>query len=342
MIDVLSYPEVKNACLITTHVLTGFDDPSFRKDDWNKLLELGDTDTVNLTWEWQRSWWNSFGRGKLLLVVAKRDGNPIALAPLFSDEGMIYNLFPEDALDFVGNVSDPLVLDSLLETARGAINDFVGFRFYFFPNTSHTSYFLAQSAVRLNLNCYDEGSLPSPFLDLKSEPETALNMTRKKSLRRHENYFSRAGKLEVLHFTKAEDILPHLEEFFEQHIARRDTTVASSLFLDKKQRDYYKRLTTEICSTGWLRFTRLNWNGKAIAFHYGLLYKGRYLYGIPSFNMELANYSPGEVLLRQLMLAAISEGATTFDFGMGDELYKYRFSTNITHLHTWGLYPAEK
>jgi len=341
MIDSLPYSDVKDCSAIKTRVLEGFEDPSLTKDAWNKLLEQGDTDTVNLTWDWQRSWWKSFGRGKLLLVVAERNGYSIALAPLFSDEGMIYNLFPEDALDFVGDVSDPSVLDALLKTARNAVEDFVGFRFYFIPHTSRTGFLLKDAAARLNLNYYDEGSLPSPFLDLKSEPEKALNMTRKKSLRRHENYFTREGKLEVLHFSKAEDILPHLEEFFEQHIARRNTTTASSLFLDIKQRDYYKRLTTEISSTGWLRFTRLNWNGKAIAFHYGLSYKGRYLYGIPSFNMELAEHSPGEVLLRQLLLAAISEGATSFDLGMGDEAYKYRFSSNVTHLHTCGMYPAD-
>ena len=335
----LTYSDIKNSPVITTRILEGFDDPRFTKNDWNKLLVSGDTDTVNLTWDWQRSWWKSFGRGKLLLVVAERNGYSIALAPLFSDQGMIYNLFPEDALDFVGDISDSSVLDAILETARSVVDDFVGFRFYFIPHTSRTGRLLMEAAERLNLNCYDEGSLPSPWLDLKTSPDVALNITRKKSLRRHENYFLREGNLEVLHFTEAEKILPHLENFFEQHISRRNATNASSLFLDSKQRDYYTRLTKEISPTGWLRFTRINWNGRAIAFHYGLSYKGRYLYGIPSFDIELAEHSPGEVLLRQLLLAAISEGASTFDFGMGDELYKYRFSTDVIELKTWGLYP---
>ena len=335
----LTYSDIKNSPVITTRILEGFDDPRFTKNDWNKLLVSGDTDTVNLTWDWQRSWWKSFGRGKLLLVIAERNGYSIALAPLFSDQGMIYNLFPEDALDFVGDISDSSVLDAILETARSVVADFVGFRFYFIPHTSRTGRLLMEAAERLHLNCYDEGSLPSPWLDLKTSPDVALNITRKKSLRRHENYFLREGNLEVLHFTEAEKILPHLENFFEQHISRRNATNASSLFLNAKQRDYYTRLTKEISPTGWLRFTRINWNGRPIAFHYGLSYKGRYLYGIPSFDIELSEHSPGEVLLRQLLLEAISEDASTFDFGMGDELYKYRFSTDVTELQTWGLYP---
>ena len=334
-------PQTKTPEVITTRVLEGFEDSSFAKDGWQKLLESGDTDSVNLTWEWQRSWWKSFGKGRLLLVLAEVDNAPVALAPFFTDEGMIYNLFPEDILDFVGDISDPAVLDSLLNAARSSVENFVGFRLYFIPNTSRTSSFLQQAAVRLNLSCYDEESFPSPFLDIEADPDKAWDMTRKKSLRRHENYFKREGELEVFHLTKGEDILPNLQDFFAQHIRRRNATEAPSIFLNTHQQQYYLRLTKEISQTGWLRFTRINWKGKAIAFHYGLCYQSRYLFGIPSFEIELAEHSPGEVLLRQLLLAAISEGAKTFDFGLGDESYKYRFSNNVTHLHTWGLYPVK-
>ena len=62
----------------------------------------------------------------------------------------------------------------------------------------------------------------------------------------------------------------------------------------------------------------------------------------PAFAIDLARRSPGEVLLRQLLLAAIAEGATVFDFGLGDEPFKHRFATRIRHVHTWGLYPSKR
>ena len=85
----------------------------------------------------------------------------------------------------------------------------------------------------------------------------------------------------------------------------------------------------------------LTWNGRAIAFHFGLSYRRRFLFGIPSFDIELQDHSPGEVLLRQLILAAIEEGATVFDFGPGEEAYKYRFATSEVRLVTWGIYPKQ-
>ena len=168
-----------------------------------------------------------------------------------------------------------------------------------------------------------------------------MAVTRKKSLVRHENFFRREGKFEVLHLRDSEAVQPYLEEFFEQHCCRRAATPHPSLFCDPASRAHYRRLTSVAAAQGWLRFTRVLWNGQAIAYHFGLSYQGRYLWGIPSFAIDLARHSPGEALLRQVLLAAIEEGASTFDFGIGDEAYKYRFATQVTHLRNWGLYPKE-
>lgn len=329
------------AASVKTRRLRGFDDLSFGPADWARLLDRGQTNTVNLTWAWQRSWWNTFARGQLLLIVAEKDGQPVALAPLFADGDMVFNLCPEDALDFVGDVSDPDVLDAILENARNQLPKFLGFRFYFVPDTSRTGAHLQAAAARLGLVCTDEGALPSPWIDIASQPDTAAACTRKKSLLRHERGLAREAPLEILHLRDGAAILPHLEEFFDQHIARRAATPHPSLFLNPAQRDYYRRLALQIGPSGWLRFTRMSWKGRPIAFHFGLCYHGRYLFGIPSFDPALADRSPGEVLLRHLLLAALQEGARSFDFGIGDEPYKYRFATHSLQLRTWGLYPAD-
>ena len=325
---------------IATRLLNGFDDPRLGAQRWNKLLRAGDTDAVNLTWEWQRSWWQSFAKGRLLLVAVEVDDEIIAIAPLFTDGGMIYNLCPEDRLDFIGDIGDTDVLIALLETARNAVPDFAGFTFYFVPDCSRTPGRLRVAAAELHLSCHDGDVLPSPYIDLRRKRDAALACTRKKSLLRHENAFRREGVLDVIHARHAAEILPHLDAFFDQHIRRRAATTSPSLFVSERQRDYYRRLTSELSDTGWLRFTRISFNGRPIAFHHGLCYGRRYLFGIPSFEIELCHKSPGEVLLRQLMLAAIEEDAEKFDFGIGDERYKYRFATDVVQLKTISMYPT--
>ena len=320
-------------------VLRGFDDPAITCGQWSELLTHGDTDAVNLTWHWQRSWWETFGRGRLLLTGAYRCDRLVAVAPFFVDEGMIFNICPEDHLDFVGDVSEPAVLDALLSAARDCVQDFLGFRLYFIPDRSRNGARLQQAASRLGLNCFREAQLASPWIDVGRNRELTERCAAKKSLLRHERYFRRAGDLDMATYGTAVDVLPQLDHFFEQHIERRSATQHASLFLDVRQRDYYRRLTELAAAQGWLRFARVSWNGRAIAYHFGLFYKGRYLWGIPSFDVTLARHSPGEVLLRHVLLQALSEGADQFDFGPGDESYKYRFATDTTYLETWGLYP---
>ena len=252
----------------------------------------------------------------------------------------IFFICPEDYLDFVGDIGDPETLDALLNTARGQVPDFAGFRFYFVSDKSRTGARLQKAAVRLGLACFDEGALPAPALDLAGQPDAARTATRKKSLMRHERGLQREGELAVRQFLLAAEVLPQLPEFFEQHIARRAALGQASIFLKPEQRAFYERLTRAASEQGWLRFMRVEWKGCAIAFHYGLCYRSRYLYAIPSFAIDLAKRSPGEVLLRQLLLAAIAEGASVFDFGIGDEAYKYRFATQVQYLRTWGLYPS--
>ena len=83
----------------------------------------------------------------------------------------------------------------------------------------------------------------------------------------------------------------------------------------------------------------IEFDGRPIAFHFGFSFAGNYLWYKPSFEIALARKSPGEVLLRQLLLAAVQENAYVFDFGLGDEAFKHRFASRSQLVRTWGLYP---
>lgn len=327
---------------VSVQIGSGFDDPLCSVSNWSDLLEQGETDAVNLTWHWSRCWWQARGRGRFIPIAARRAGQLVALAPLFIEAGMVFNLCPEDQLDFVGDVSDPEILDAILEAARARTEGFLGYRFYFIPDSSRTGQRLQAAAQRLGLDCFCETQLASPWLDMENQRDVAERCTLKHSLVRHERRLSREGELRFDVLCEASEVSSELEHFFEQHITRRATTPARSLFSEPDQREYYRRLTEVVAAQGWLRFARLAWKGQPIAYHYGLYYRGRYLWGIPTFDIQLARYSPGEVLLRHVLLDALKIGAQKFDFGPGEEVYKYRFATGVVQLQTWGLYPRDQ
>ncbi len=322
-------------------ILNGFEDSTIAPDVWNKLLHQGPSDVVFLTWHWQKIWWEVFGRGKLLIALAERDGKLLAIAPLFADEGMVFFIGSggSDYLDFIGDVSDTDTFEGLLLQAIEHVPNFLGFRFYHVLESSLTSKKLTEAAKRQGWYCCDEGKLVSPMLELNDFPEKALQSTRKKSLLRHEAYFKRNGGITIEHLNRSEDILQHLDMFFDQHIARWESTPYPSLFLDPAQRLFYRRLSEIASETGWIRFTRVVWQNRSISFHFGFNYHGRFFWYKPSFDIELSRRSPGEVLLRQLLLQAQEEKAEVFDFGLGEEAFKNRFATNTRLVRSWGLYP---
>jgi CelD/BcsL family acetyltransferase involved in cellulose biosynthesis len=328
---------------IQTRILNGFDDPSFGRDDWEKLLHSGETNTVFLTWEWQRVWWEVFGQGQLLLVVAEQQGEPVALAPFYTDAGMIYFIgsgFESYHLDFIGETSDSEVLEALLETARDFVPNFVGFKFYFVADHAPTRRRLEAAAAKLGFESYEQWDVTAMTMDLLTDPVAARAATRKKSLVRHENFFKREGTLKVEHFREAAAVRPQLAEFFAQHITRWAGTDSPSLFLASAGRTFFERWMEMASERGWLRFTRVEWSGTPIAFHFGFNYQGRFIWYKPTFAIEVARHSPGEVLLRQVLLGAIEEGARLFDLGTGDDEYKFRFATDFDRVRAFAFYPG--
>jgi CelD/BcsL family acetyltransferase involved in cellulose biosynthesis/aminoglycoside phosphotransferase (APT) family kinase protein len=333
---------------VTARLLAGFDDPAASPARWNALLASSDSgsNVVFLTWEWLSAWWATLGQAhgdRLLLLAAERDGVPLAFAPLYAARRMIYFLGSgsADYLDFVGDVSDPEVLDAILVTARAHTPGCVGFRFYAVLDSSPTGEHLQAAARRLGFACYQEGGVwPAPSVALRPA-DSALASTRKKSLLRHERAFERDGGLEVSHLRSGEAIRPHLDAFFQQHVERWAATPYPSVFEEPAQRAFVERLMRTAAESGWLRFMRLDWQGRPIAFHFGFCYADSYLWYKPSFAIDLARRSPGEVLLRRLLLTALDEGAGELDFGMGDEAFKLRFATHTRHLRSWALYPPK-
>src|ERR1051326_7574506 len=159
---------------VQTRILEGFDDPTFGPDQWDSLLQRTGTDNVYLTWQWQRAWWEAFGKGNPFLIVVERQGRVVALAPLYVRSGMVYFIgaayWEADRLDFIGDVGDPQGLQAIIETARADEPELEGFKFEFVPAQSPTARGLESVAERLDIPCYLEWDQEAAIRDLVGDP----------------------------------------------------------------------------------------------------------------------------------------------------------------------------
>jgi len=69
---------------------------------------------------------------------------------------------------------------------------------------------------------------------------------------------------------------------------------------------------------------------KLIAAHYCLTAQGVCHSWIPAYDPAFRRYSPGKLLLRRLLFEAPERSIERFDFGAGDEPYKYQFANDAS------------
>jgi CelD/BcsL family acetyltransferase involved in cellulose biosynthesis len=165
----------------------------------------------------------------------------------------------------------------------------------------------------------------SPCPGIRLTPETAHDVTHRKSVVRHERKLARRGAL-TLERVKPGEVDAALEAMFDQHIARRLAAGDDSAFLDEDSREFYKRLAACADFAEFGRFDALKVGDRCVAYHFGLFDASTFIWYKPTFDMNLQHEGPGEVLFKALVEQATSSGCSYFDFTRGDEPFKLRFA----------------
>ena len=319
---------------------TLFDDELSR--EWDILLAQSSADSVFLTSAWLRAWHETFGRYSPLIVPQVRtDGHLIAAAAFLLSNGVIEfaGAGPSDYSDFVTSrhIDDNLrirAIDALLVEAKAAAQSFRYFRLGRVQPESETLKSIAEPRSKF-MWTFVGGATAAPYLDMA----LVEDRLRKKSLRRHERGLERSGSLACDTHVTADAILPQLDDFFELHVARWQSSGVESLFLQDHTREFYRRLTSGLDATGQLRFTTLRLGGRLIAAHFGFLHSKRFTWYKPTFDPTIAKLSPGEVLIKRLLELARDEGAAVFDFTIGNEPFKLRFASGVRDV--WYLHVTD-
>jgi CelD/BcsL family acetyltransferase involved in cellulose biosynthesis len=296
---------------------------------WNRLVTDSATHSIFQTYQWSRAWWETFQSNdrELLLLVASEADVVVGIAAMFVDQRQTLKFVGHGRADYSDIVCSADRDDIRIALIREMLSARVGCRriqFRQLPEQSPTVRCIRQSHQRTLLS--ETG--PCPTLLIDGNDEHFDRVRSKKSLRRHHNHFQKQSGYQVQHFTQSEDILPHLEAFFGQHIARWSATRFPSLFQEDINRQFYRRLTKSLGDTGWLRFTRITVDDRPIAFHFGFVFERTFFWYKPSFDPMLAKKSPGEALLSELFTLAKEENMREFDFTIGAEAFKQRFANH--------------
>jgi len=318
--------------------------------DWDALLLQSSSNTIFQTYGWHKAWLEAFkGQIETVYIISVfADDRLKGIAPLMivRKRGRIVLKFMgadrSDYLDFIYPKEEEAVLSVIIDFLATNQDQWDEVVLENIPDYSLTHQYLEKFCQLRKLRCLNFSCIPCPTLLLHHDQEELKKILNKKSLIRHQKYFLKKEGYKVLHLDDQEEILQFLDQFFQQHIERRAVTEISSLFLDDKNRVFYKKLVQYLSAKKQGVLTVVISEGCPIAFHFGFIYNKKIIWYKPAFDIDLFKKYPGEVLLKELMEYAVIKNLEEFDFALGMESFKERFSNEVRENFSYKIFKSSK
>ncbi len=332
--------------------------------EWNHLLQRSATNTVFLTCEWQRAWWNTFGQGRTLQLVALRDedGHLEAIVPLFVQDTLVdpsarlpyinierpatvHESDSRRTIHFIGGSEVSDYLDIIAPSNSNAktwasVFEFLGRQqgwqnldLRSIPATSPSLSSVPQMARQRGWDVQQAREDVCPVLELPGTWDAYLSDRLDKKERHELRRKMRKAEREVdVHWYWVEpyNLDVGLQIFFELH---RASDPDKDAFMTGRMESFFQAVAEAARDGGWLRLAVLRFDGYAVAsylcFDYG---SDRLVYNSGFDTSTYGHLSPGIVLLALLVEDAIEQRLRRFDFLQGDERYKYDLGASNTEV----------
>ena len=301
--------------------------------DWHRLWMASPKSEVFQNFGWARAFWKAFGdQLSLFTPVVYRGSEVVGILPLALREGILQFLGSplSDYNDII--CADECVAEVLAVAVNGLLRAREQWGTCVMDNVSAQSRFARhlpdlQPATRRHFRTAFR--CPCPTIVFGPSGDVVATLVRKQSMRRGENRLRKLGELKFRHLEDREDIARHLNDFFHQHISRRAIAGQTSHFLEPHIRRMFGALVEDLDPCALLRFAVLTLDDRPVAYHLGFQANGKLIFYQSAFDVDYRKYSPGDVLLRRLLLYAQECKLSEFDLTRGGEIYKDRFATHI-------------
>ncbi|HEX5314269.1 MAG TPA: GNAT family N-acetyltransferase [Gammaproteobacteria bacterium] len=319
------------------------------RDPWSELLRASASNGIFLTWEWLVHWWQQLGhvRGRLRVLVVRRAGRIIAIAPLIERERQPGRLWPFRTLEFMGMGSvgsdylDFLVRAGEEAPAVAALTDRLARErtVFEFRRVAAGSPMVLRVARRLEERGWTvtEGVEEAcPYVRLEGHDwesylaslGSAHRQNLRRCLRRIERDFEPVFE-EVETEAQRSACLKVFENLHRQRWDARGGSDALTGEAVMRFHDTFSRLALE---RGWLRLSVLRLSGRPAAAVYAFCYANVVHYYQAGFDPAFRRYSVGLAAMGLGIRAAIAQGLGEYDLLHGAEAYKSLWARNRREL----------
>lgn len=298
------------------------------RPEWDALVGEAPDGSVFLSPEWLLSWWDAYGDGLGMHLVAASEGGRLrALFPL-AFRGRRLQGWSNEFTDRSG----PLVAGDSREAVEAVARHLadIGRRWRSLDlrplsEQAAPTGWTADAMGAVGIGRRVTPWMRSPIVDLPEDPaglDGLVSRSFAATLRRKGRKAEAAGLTAEMHAdaAAAADAFAVSEASWAH---REGTGIASTA----ANRAFYTALAGAAASRGWLRIALLREpGGRPVAFEWNLLRGDAAVNLKLGYREDASGSSPGQVLRPRVMEALVAEGARTFDLLGSDEPYKMHWA----------------
>jgi CelD/BcsL family acetyltransferase involved in cellulose biosynthesis len=306
---------------------------------WNALLDVSASHVPFLRHEYLMAWWQTLGGGEwqeanLNILLGTEDDRLIGVAPLFlsnnrqGDSGLwfIGSIEVSDYLDILARPEDTgRFCDGLLKHLSESQPEIRRLDLCNILDDSPTLPAFEKAANLSGWMAKQEVLQHSPFILLPDDFETYLDSIDKKQrheIRRKLRRLENSGVSHRWYITLDAEKLPADIDSFLDLMAFDEQ---KSIFLTPRMREHMQNVTRCAFQAECLQLFFLEIEGKKVAGSLSFDYLDRLWLYNSGINPAYSEYSPGWIMLAELIHWACEHHYAELDFMRGDEEYKYRF-----------------
>jgi CelD/BcsL family acetyltransferase involved in cellulose biosynthesis len=315
------------------------DFPEDLEIQWDELLAESVTNVPFLKFSYLKGWWQTRGGGEwpenahLAIVIAKENKKLIGIAPLFisihEQKTTVYLLGSKEVCDYLDVIVHPDNLDLFIFELITFINsdafpDWDQIIFHNIVENSPTVKALESAAKSLQWNFRTECVKHSPFVSLPGDWDAYLALIDKKQRHEIRRKMRRAAESSEVkwYFVEKRD---SLENEINDFLGLMALDGEKAHFLNDPMKEFMRFSLNWAFQEHCLQLSFLEIQGHKAAGYFCFDYQNRILVYNSGFDPDYSEYSPGWVLLGNLLQWANENHRSEFDFMRGNEDYKYRF-----------------
>lgn len=301
--------------------------------DWNDLFLMSNNSFFQ-SYNWQSLWFNELIKKDLkrsiMIVGVYNDGKVVAIFPFENLKILNLNIIRLTGFPFAD------YLDCLIDKNFLTLNSNLKNNLFQFLKNQKKVDVIQLSNLTPNSNfckfLKDTNFNKSSFKAYQiTGKENQTPISNKKFVLDTKRQIKRLNSLGNLSFkiVKNEIEKKRIIKFFFDNKEKQLIKTKNWNYLENKNYRYFleKLFIQNYCDISYLSL-----NEEIIAVHLGFIYNDKMFYIFPTYNNEYSNYSPGNILLYNLVNIFFDNGGKVFDFTIGNEGYKMKLSNRVVDI----------